>query len=199
KDNVDWELLCHKFPFFCNYLYYVQIRVSALSSTAYRKYKGFVESRLRLLVRMLENTPGIKSVRPWPEEMPYVVDGEVRENSCCWYIGLDFPKLSSMAAGQTVTCDLRNCTSGFFDRINEWSEKDTYHGQFEMDIAYLSRPKLPEHLTKDQSPSTDTAPVPEIALQGIKRGAQTGLNLAARPNKRRHLDLDVSLKGSASR
>ncbi|KAF4744472.1 hypothetical protein FOZ62_028468, partial [Perkinsus olseni] len=62
KDNVDWELLCHKFPFFCNYLYYVQIRVSALSSTAYRKYKGFVESRLRLLVRMLENTPGIKSV-----------------------------------------------------------------------------------------------------------------------------------------
>lgn len=46
----------------------------------------------------------------------------------CRYIGLDFPKLSSMAAGQTVTCDLRNCTSGFFDRINEWSEKDTYHG-----------------------------------------------------------------------
>ncbi|KAF4757482.1 hypothetical protein FOZ63_018404, partial [Perkinsus olseni] len=64
--------------------------------------------------------------------------------------------------------------------------------QFEMDIAYLSRPKLPEHLTKDQSPSTDTAPVPEIALQGIKRGAQTGLNLAARPNKRRHLDLDTA-------
>lgn len=38
-----------------------------------------------------------------------------------------------------------------------------------MDIAYISRPKLPEHLVKDQSPSTDTAPVPEMAVQGTKR------------------------------
>jgi poly(A) polymerase len=62
----DWNKLLEPSDFFARYKHYLQIEISAANLEELKKWRGHVESRLRLLVQRLEVVPHV-SVHPWPE------------------------------------------------------------------------------------------------------------------------------------
>lgn len=49
SNKADWDTLFEPFPFFEAYKNYLQIDINAENADDYRKWKGWVESRLRTL------------------------------------------------------------------------------------------------------------------------------------------------------
>lgn len=48
-NKADWATLCEPYPFFEAYKNYLQIEIAAENADDLRKWKGWVESRLRQL------------------------------------------------------------------------------------------------------------------------------------------------------
>ncbi|KOM30307.1 hypothetical protein LR48_Vigan1091s001900 [Vigna angularis] len=69
--KADWDTLFEPFPFFEAYKNYLQIEISAESGDDLRKWKGWVESRLRQLTLKVErHTYGMLQCHPHPGEYP---------------------------------------------------------------------------------------------------------------------------------
>merc|ERR1712126_613233 len=52
--GISWTDLCQDTPFFTHYKNYVQVKVLAKSEVIFHKWFGWIESKLRILVRNLE-------------------------------------------------------------------------------------------------------------------------------------------------
>jgi len=66
SDSVGWQKLFDRSELFDTYTHYLQIDVYADDLSAFIKWNGFVESRLRLLVYRLEDIDCIGEIRPYP-------------------------------------------------------------------------------------------------------------------------------------
>ena len=57
KNNTktSWMRLFKKFPFFKAYKHFIQIQILSENKEIHEKWSGFVESRLKFLLRNLEN------------------------------------------------------------------------------------------------------------------------------------------------
>ena len=110
--------IVHPPPFLSLFRYFFAVDVLCVNENAFTKLKGFVESRIRILLKFLENTPGIANVRPWPESFTVPHDGE---HHCVWLIGLSFPDQAS-----TVIVDLRHTIAQFHEKLALWNEKDNF-------------------------------------------------------------------------
>jgi len=66
SDVVGWQKLFDRSEFFGTYKRYLQIDIYADDLNAFKKWKGFVESRLRFLVHRLEDINCIGEIRPYP-------------------------------------------------------------------------------------------------------------------------------------
>jgi len=74
KDGLTWDRLFDKTDFFIRYDYYIMVVVSAKDKDNFRKWHGWVESRLRKLVEVMEGTkpfgcltgivPYFKAIKP---------------------------------------------------------------------------------------------------------------------------------------
>lgn len=65
-EDASWDLLLAKSEFFSDYRNLLQVDVFADSPSAFEKWSGWVESRLRHLVLRLETCPDVQKVRPYP-------------------------------------------------------------------------------------------------------------------------------------
>lgn len=91
-------------PFLSLFNFYLVVEVQGDDSN---KLKGFVESRIRLLLKYLESpATGIQSARPWPKEFAH-------SSSCRWLIGLSFGGAAKTAS------DLRPAIAQFHEKLNE--------------------------------------------------------------------------------
>ena len=117
-------------PFLSLFSHYLVIDVLCGSETAYNKLKGFVESRIRMLLKFLEspNAGQIKFCRPWPKEF------EFDSKHCSWLVGLSFESGSAL-------CDLRPSITSFHEKLNDWSEKDKFENGtgFSVRLFHVSR------------------------------------------------------------
>jgi poly(A) polymerase len=66
ESSGEWCKLFEPSKFFETYKFYLQIDCIASTADEQRSWVGFMESRLRHLIRRLEMTPGIKSAHPFP-------------------------------------------------------------------------------------------------------------------------------------
>ncbi|KAA8532629.1 hypothetical protein F0562_032555 [Nyssa sinensis] len=68
-NGASWMTLFEPFPFFKAYKNYLQVDISAENDDDLRKWKGWVESRLRLLTLKIErDTKGVLQCHPHPRE-----------------------------------------------------------------------------------------------------------------------------------
>lgn len=114
-ENKEMDMLAKTVrppPFLSLHHYFLVVELDCRSESAYNKLKGFVESRLRILLKFLEHTPGVMSARPWPGDFP------TASSSCFWLIGLSFPP--------NAVVDLRKTIAQFHEKIFEWNEKPNF-------------------------------------------------------------------------
>lgn len=60
-DQQPWSELFKDFPFFSAYKYYIQIEVAASTEEMFNQWYGFVESRLRRFIPLIESKEGVKT------------------------------------------------------------------------------------------------------------------------------------------
>jgi poly(A) polymerase len=131
KEDVEFNILNELTispPFLSLFSHYFVVDVVCQTENAYNKLKGFVESRIRMLLKSLEspNSGQLKFSRPWPKEF------DLDQSHCCWLIGLSFDSAAAL-------CDLRPSITSFHEKLNEWSEKENYATEASVRLFHTSR------------------------------------------------------------
>ncbi|CAK0802942.1 unnamed protein product, partial [Prorocentrum cordatum] len=153
-------------PFFSTYKVFLHIEILARSKPLFSKWRGWIESKLRHLVKHMENIPSV-SVRPWPNH----VDFEDAEwpYATAVFMGMTVPK-----KGSHQTIDLRGPVTKFVEIIHSWQGHGEYAGQCDMNVRHVLRRDLPPYVpTEDGKPRKAAARVDSmesLALAGPQAG-----------------------------
>ncbi|KAJ0962781.1 hypothetical protein J5N97_027903 [Dioscorea zingiberensis] len=84
-NKADWKTLCEPYPFFEAYKNYLEIDIAAENEDDLRKWKGWVESRLRTLTLKIErDTFGMLQCHPHPGDF----SDKTKPFHCCYFMGL---------------------------------------------------------------------------------------------------------------
>ncbi|KAL5544889.1 hypothetical protein UlMin_008673 [Ulmus minor] len=84
-NKADWDTLFELYPFFESYKNYLQIEISAENDDDLRKWKGWVESRLRQLTLKIErHTFNMLQCHPHPGDF----SDKSKPFHCCYFMGL---------------------------------------------------------------------------------------------------------------
>ncbi|KAL3501798.1 hypothetical protein ACH5RR_036247 [Cinchona calisaya] len=111
-NKTGWATLCEPLAFFEAYKNYLQIDITAESEDDLRIWKGWVESRLRLLNSMVEkDTSGILQCHPYPGD--FSDDSRPRHHS--YFVGLQRKQGCSAQEGQQF--DIRWTVENFKHQV----------------------------------------------------------------------------------
>jgi poly(A) polymerase len=158
--------------FFSSFPCYLSLETSGVDERTLAAFRGFVESRVKLLVKLLEQTEGVKIVRVWPD----AVLGN-------FYIGLSFPPNSA------TTVDLRPAVATFLDKCQEYFSDDTKSvNAANLAIAFFRQKNLPEALTGRKPQLVAAAAAAAAAAAGGEFAEMQEAEIAAPAPKRRRLD-----------
>jgi len=146
--KCSWDQVYEVPDFFNKHPHFLWIEVLAQTQEAYLKFSGWVESKLRILIKQLE---AIKTmiIHPNPEQFDLRGTDEEWSFGCGMFIGLAFFKDQGAFAGQNV--DLRPALSSFVEVINQWAEKDEYHGKFLLRLKKIEAASLPKYATEAEN------------------------------------------------
>ena len=122
-DSTTLEKLVRPPPFLSLFRFYLAVDVCGQNPAAVNKLKGFVESRLRILLKFLENTPGVSWVRPWPGDFAV---SEFSDNRSIWLVGLSFPN--------AAVCDLRQSLAQFHEKLADWTDRDLFQSGIDYSV-----------------------------------------------------------------
>ncbi|KAH8585258.1 pap2p poly A polymerase [Cryptosporidium sp. chipmunk genotype I] len=163
NDKATWHDVWSPFLFFEKHKHFIQIKMLSNNEQAFHKWIGWIESKLRFLVRKLETFKGLQ-VRPWPkaiQEQDEAKDGFTFAQSM--YIGLILNNSNSSnnsastgVAGVSGTSDtspvvdLRGAILDFVGFIMNWSEVENYKDSIDLKVRHLRAKDLPKHL-REQS------------------------------------------------
>ncbi|KAK6931556.1 polymerase, nucleotidyl transferase domain [Dillenia turbinata] len=116
KSNTGWSQLFEPFLFFEAYKNYLQIDISAENNDDLVNWKGWVESRLRLLTLKIErDTRGMLQCHPHPSDFL----NESRPLHCCYFMGLRRNQGSEVHECEQF--DLRSTVEEFKNSVNFYS------------------------------------------------------------------------------
>ncbi|KAJ1613284.1 pap1p poly A polymerase [Cryptosporidium canis] len=159
NDRATWQDVWSPFLFFEHHKHFIQVKMLANNEQAFHKWIGWIESKLRFLVRKLETFKGLQ-VRPWPkaiEERDESKDGFSFAQSM--YIGLVLNNTNAGAAGNAAisgsseaapVVDLRGAILDFVGFIMNWNEAENYKDSIDLKVRHLRAKDLPRHI-RDQS------------------------------------------------
>lgn len=182
-----WNKLFDKADFFSRYKIFVQIEVFADTEEHHLKWVGYVESKLRLLVRSLEDTPNVKYAHP----LTKCFLTTSAKWACCssFFMGLSF----DMSNG-APKIDLTPAVSDFVAFVRRAWDTPQYTSEgMDLSVRWVSRAQLPEVVYEDEpharlpvkrkrepqaspaaSPSTDKRAKPEPATPSPVANRSTG-------------------------
>eukprot|EP00922_Rhytidocystis_sp_ex-Travisia-forbesii_P040633 GHVS01060566.1.p1 GENE.GHVS01060566.1~~GHVS01060566.1.p1 ORF type:complete len:631 (+),score=87.29 GHVS01060566.1:126-2018(+) len=158
--TVGWASVLQPFPFFKHAKHFLQLQMLADTDSVHRKWQGWVESKLRWLVKKLEQLHHLQ-LRPWPCVFSY------KDNkwgaASAMFIGLYFTELPRDASEQTV--DLRPSISEFVELIYNWQDRELYQDKIQFRVKHLRKADLPSYVFPNSksiadaaSPTTTAAP-----------------------------------------
>eukprot|EP00405_Crypthecodinium_cohnii_P022854 CAMPEP_0206470970 /NCGR_PEP_ID=MMETSP0324_2-20121206/31268_1 /ASSEMBLY_ACC=CAM_ASM_000836 /TAXON_ID=2866 /ORGANISM="Crypthecodinium cohnii, Strain Seligo" /LENGTH=617 /DNA_ID=CAMNT_0053945173 /DNA_START=33 /DNA_END=1886 /DNA_ORIENTATION=- len=138
--EIDWWQIAEPLRFFSRWPEVVSIEVLAKNEEVFQKVIGWVESKLRLLVRELESTPCAK-IRPNPRQ--YRIKGSMDtpwRRGCGLFVGVGY-----MQVAMKHSSDLRGAFNNFINIINSWSEGAMYEGDYIVKLGRRLRSTLPNY------------------------------------------------------
>ncbi|TRY51874.1 Pap1p poly A polymerase [Cryptosporidium tyzzeri] len=163
NDKATWHDVWSPFLFFEKHKHFIQVKMLSNNEQAFHKWIGWIESKLRFLVRKLETFKGLQ-VRPWPkaiQEQDEAKDGFIFAQSM--YIGLVLNNSNSNngsssagvtgvsnSSGTAPVVDLRGAILDFVGFIMNWSEVENYKDSIDLKVRHLRAKDLPKHL-REQS------------------------------------------------
>lgn len=148
EQKQGWDKVYELPDFFERHSHFLWIEVLAQTQEVYLKFSGWVESKLRILIKQLE---AIKTmiIHPNPEQFDLRGSDEKWSLGCGMFIGLSFYKDQGAFTGMTL--DLRPATSSFVEVVNQWTEKDDYQGKFLLRLKKISRAELPGYVKEAET------------------------------------------------
>ncbi|EGG19374.1 polyA polymerase [Cavenderia fasciculata] len=141
-----WTDLVEKGDFFTRYRFYLQIDVSAPEEDTHRKWEGWIESKLRILISNLEQTPNMKFAIPYAKSFANKASAVNGGICTCFFMGLQFNFSTAIGADKNV--DLTGAVTSFTNLIKDWPGKLP---TIEMKIHYIKKKNLPVFV-KDEGP-----------------------------------------------
>lgn len=146
KAEAGWPDVYRQLPFFSMHRDYLHIEVLATSSVVFTKWMGWIESKLRHLVRNLERLPSVQ-VRPWPNH--YEFQDPKWPHAVAAFMGLTIAKRTGPQQHVGNTLDLRQPVTQFVEIINSWQDRSELAGQCEMRVKHVKRKDLPDYVPED--------------------------------------------------
>ena len=140
--KAEWHEVHEPFPYFTQFRNFLWLEILAKTEESYLKFNGWVESKLRIVLRQLETVSGI-IIHPNPEQ--YSLRGSDPE----WplgsglFIGVAWYKDKGAFLGQAI--DLRPVLSPFIDVISQWSDKDQYGRQYLLRLKRIKAAQVPSY------------------------------------------------------
>lgn len=154
KGKSSWTEVYKSATFFSDHRSYLKIEVLSKTPQVFTKWLGWIESKLRHLVKQLEQNPYVQ-VRPWPNHTAF------QDN--------EWPHATAVFMGLTITpktpVELRQPVTKFVEIINSWSDRQQYAGLCDMRVNSVNRKDLPAYLPEDPSKPRTPRKSPETAPQ----------------------------------
>ncbi|KAE9607494.1 putative polynucleotide adenylyltransferase [Lupinus albus] len=114
--KADWDTLFEPYPFFEYYKNYLQIDISAENADDLRKWKGWVESRLRQLTLKIErHTYGMLQCHPHPGDF----SDKSKPFHCSYFMGLQRKQGAPVNEGEQF--DIRLTVEEFKQSVNMYT------------------------------------------------------------------------------
>ncbi|KAL6011538.1 hypothetical protein ACLOJK_001986 [Asimina triloba] len=133
--KADWTTLFEPYPFFEAYKNYLQIDITAENDDDLRKWKGWVESRLRqLTLRIDRRTFGMLQCHPHPGDF----SDKSRPFHCCYFIGLQRKQGVPVTEGEQF--DIRAAVEDFKHSVNVYT---LWKPGMEIQVSHVKRRNIP--------------------------------------------------------
>eukprot|EP01018_Ginkgo_biloba_P010931 Gb_12958 [translate_table: standard] len=134
-NKVDWKCLFEPYPFFESYKNYLEIDISAEGEDDLRKWKGWVESRLRLLTLKIErHTYGMLQCHPHPDDF----SDHSRPFHCCFFMGLQRKQGVPVQEGEQF--DIRATVDEFRHSVSMYT---LWKPGMEINVSHIRRRSIP--------------------------------------------------------
>eukprot|EP00927_Polykrikos_kofoidii_P070257 TRINITY_DN6632_c0_g2_i1.p1 TRINITY_DN6632_c0_g2~~TRINITY_DN6632_c0_g2_i1.p1 ORF type:complete len:685 (-),score=116.27 TRINITY_DN6632_c0_g2_i1:27-2081(-) len=147
------------FPYFTRFFHFLWLEVLAKTQEVFLKWNGWVESRLRILMKQLESpresTRGM-IIHPNPEQYDlrlFGCEGDLLMSTggddgdwpfgSGMFICLAFIKGRGAFAGQSI--DLRPACMPFLEVVMQWAEMDQFKGKFLLRLKRIKASSLPKY------------------------------------------------------
>ncbi|CAN6451831.1 unnamed protein product [Victoria cruziana] len=133
--QTDWNALCEPYPFFEAYKNYLQIEVTSENDDDLRKWKGWVESRLRQLTLKIERyTYGVLQCHPHPGDF----SDKSKPFHCCYFMGLQRKQGVPVQEGEQF--DIRPIVDEFKQSVGIYT---LWKPGMEIQISHVKRRNIP--------------------------------------------------------
>ncbi|KAH9500130.1 hypothetical protein Btru_077264 [Bulinus truncatus] len=145
EGREEWSKLFERSDFFHKYKHYIVVKASAEEEDHYLEWKGYVESKIRLLVGNLERNPNIKLAHIMPTSYGPVNESE-GQYMCKWFIGLVFGIVyQGTQSGTNV--DLTYDIQSFSDVVHKQAiHINLYKEGMKVEIQYVKKKNLCEYV-----------------------------------------------------
>ncbi|XP_020100843.1 nuclear poly(A) polymerase 1 [Ananas comosus] len=134
-NRSEWDTLFVPYPFFEAYKHYLEIDITAENEDDLRKWKGWVESRLRTLTLKIEkHTYGMLQCHPHPGDF----SDKSKSFHCCFFMGLRKKQDAPTREGEQF--DIRATVEEFKLAIGMYS---LWKPGMEIQVSHIKRRNVP--------------------------------------------------------
>ncbi|KAJ7970323.1 Poly(A) polymerase-like protein [Quillaja saponaria] len=134
-NKADWDTLFEFYPFFESYKNYLQIDISAENADDLRNWKGWVESRLRLLTLKIErHTYNMLQCHPHPGDF----SDKSRPFHCSYFMGLQ--RKQGVLVNEGEQFDIRLTVEEFKQNVNSYS---SWKPGMDIHVRHVKRRNIP--------------------------------------------------------
>ncbi|XP_043693418.1 nuclear poly(A) polymerase 1-like [Telopea speciosissima] len=135
QSKADWNTLFEPYPFFEVYKNYLQIDIAAENDDDLRKWKGWVESRLRQLTLKIErHTFGMLQCHPHPRDF----SDKSRPFHCCYFMGLQ--RKQGIPASEGKQFDIRATVEEFKHSVGMYA---LWKPGMEIHVSHIRHRNIP--------------------------------------------------------
>ncbi|KMZ64146.1 Poly(A) polymerase [Zostera marina] len=138
-NDANWSLLFEPYLFFEKYKNYLKIDLVSSNADDLRAWKGWVESRLRLLTLKIErDTYGMLHCHPYPNDH---VDSSRKTSHCAFFMGLQRQAGVVVQEGQQF--DIRAPVDEFVRSVNMYS---CWKPGMDIHVSHVLRKDIPKYV-----------------------------------------------------